>query len=76
MLEECESHAIMSITTTTNLHYFLTLPRVLIKSDHVISTKEPLVNYIKNIMMISEDYVVAFPQKIVRNEATTQKWDV
>jgi hypothetical protein len=27
-------------------------------------------------MMISEDYVVAFPQKIVRNEATTQKWDV
>jgi len=41
-----------------------------------MSTKEPLVNYIKNIMMISEDYVVAFPQKFVRNKATTQKWDV
>jgi hypothetical protein len=66
----------MSIAATTNLHCFLILPKVLIKSNHLVSTKEPLIDYNKNTMMTSEDYVVVFQQKFVKKEATTQKWDV
>jgi hypothetical protein len=66
----------MSIIATINLCCFLTLPKVLIGFKRMVSTKEPLINYNKNIMMTNENYMVAFQQKIMRKEATTQKWDV
>jgi hypothetical protein len=66
----------MLIATTTDLRCLLILPKFLIKSNHLVLTKEFFINHDINITMTNENYVVAFQQKIVKKEATTQKWDV
>jgi hypothetical protein len=58
-----ESH-VASINLAPTLHHFLTLSEVPNKSRNKMSNKKPLITYSKNIMMMSERYLITFEQKI------------
>jgi hypothetical protein len=61
----------MWVDITPNLHCFLTLPEVPNKSHHRMSNEKPLIDYNKSIMIMNENYLVAFEQKMVRKEVPT-----
>lgn len=67
-----ESH-VMLIHFAPSLHHFLTLPEVPSKSYHIMSNEKPLIDYNKNIMMMSEHYLVIFEQQLVRKEVMIRK---
>ncbi len=70
-----ESH-VASINLIPTLHHFLTLPEVPNKSHCKMSNKKPLIDYSKNIMMMSECYLITLKQKLARKKITTQERNV
>jgi hypothetical protein len=67
---------VASINLTPTLHHFLTLHEVPNKSHYKMSNNKSLIDYNKNIMMMSERYLITLQQKLARKEITTQEKNV
>jgi hypothetical protein len=67
---------VASINLTPTLHHFLTLPEIPNKSCCKMSNKKPLITYNKNMMMMSERYLVPLEQKLAIKEITIQEQNV